>query len=65
MTMIQWTVAIFGALLMLGAFTLRGTYNEPFVRTPREPDNPPTRTARVALFVGGVAVVWCALTGRV
>jgi uncharacterized integral membrane protein len=65
MTGVQYVAAGVGALLVLAAFIYKGTYSGVFVYGRREPDNPPNLAVRVLFFVGGVLIVWAALTGRI
>ena len=65
MTAVQYVATAVGALLVIGAFIYKGTYNGVFVHGRREPDYPPNLAIRVLFFVAGLAIIWAALTGRI
>ncbi|HEY3455104.1 MAG TPA: hypothetical protein VGK64_10920 [Bryobacteraceae bacterium] len=65
MTGVQYVATGVGVLLVIAAFIYKGTYNGVFVYGRREPHNPPNFVVRVLFFVGGVLIVWAALTGRI
>jgi hypothetical protein len=65
MTAVRYVAGVIGALLVFAAFTYKGTYNGVFVYGRRKPDNPPNPVVRVLFFIGGLLIVWAALTGRI
>jgi len=53
-----------GALLVLAAFFYTGSYKGAFVYGRRKPDYPPNFLMRVIFLLGGLLIIWAAVTDR-